>query len=555
MEPAVSRARQRAKIDRGAVRSRRRFPPLHSTPADREAAAVSKKLKDIGIVSLFTVVSRVLGLVRDQVQAAVFGETVFVDAFVTAFTLPNLFRRLLGEGSLTAAFVPTLQEAIREDGDRGAFDLLNRVASWLLIVTGALVVLAMLVFSQARLVSWIDPKWYLAADLAVLMFPYLAFVCLAAAFNATLNVMDRFTEPALSPIWLNVAMIASLAGAGLHFAHTPLGEVRWLCVGVLIGGVFQMVVPAGVLMRAGWHPKFELGLTERVRQIGRLMAPGLLGTAIYQINITVSRLLAFSLPAAAALMFYANRLMELPIGVFAIAVSTVVYPLLARHAVEKNFSAMAGDFHKGLRLILIINLPAAAGLAVLAEPIVRLLYQRGHFTAADSSAMAPLLALFVVGLPFFSIVNLTVRAFYAVKDTRTPVKVALVDFVVNLVLSIILKHWFGAPGLVLASTAAIIVQTVLLQVALARKLPEMRFTPLWRSVAKVSLAAGIMSLVVWLGYRGMVAAGLGRRADLLAVLGLIPIGMAIYGLMLWLLRIEGREDLEAVWRRLRNKVA
>src|SRR5581483_660116 len=133
-------------------------------------------------------------------------------------------------------------------------------------------------------------KWYLAADLAVLMFPYLALICLAAALNATLNVLERFTEPALSPIWLNIAMIASLAGAGLHFAHSPLGEVNWLCVGVLIGGFFQLAVPAVVLMRAGWKPRFSLELTPQVRQIGRLMTPGLLGTAIYQINTSVSRL-------------------------------------------------------------------------------------------------------------------------------------------------------------------------------------------------------------------------------------------------------------------------
>ncbi len=524
------------------------------TRTDARNGTVSKNLKNIGIVSVFTVVSRVLGLLRDQVQLWVFGETLYIDAFVTAFTLPNLFRRLLGEGSLTAAFIPTLHEAFREKGEAGAFDLLNRVVSWLAIITGALAAGAMLLFSQARLVPWVDSKWYLAADLAVIMFPYLALVCVTAALNATLNVMERFVEPALSSIWLNLAMIGSLAGAGLHFAHTSLGEVRWLCVGVLMGGVFQLSVSAVAVMRAGWQPRFELGLTPAVRQIARLMAPGLLGTAIYQINITVSRLLAFSLPAAAAMMFVANRLMELPIGVFAIAVSTVVYPLLARHAVEGNLDAMAEDFRKGLRLILVINVPAAAGLAVLSGPIVRVLYMHGHFTPADAAAMVPLVMLFVIGLPFFSIVNLTVRAFYAVKDTSTPVRVALVDFVVNLVLSVALKIWLGAPGLVLASTAAIIVQTILLQRALARKLPQMRFTLLWRSLFKVLIAAAAMSLVVGLGSHALAAAGLGRRADWLSVCGLIPIGMVVYGVMLWILKIEGREDLIAVWTKFRAKL-
>ena len=516
---------------------------------------MSKKLKNIGVVSFFTVVSRVLGLVRDQVGAAIFGGSVFNDAFLTAFSLPNLFRRLLGEGSLTAAFVPTLQEELHENGRAGAFSLLNKVASWLLVVTSAVVALAMLVFSRSRLLEGHEAKWYLAADLTVIMFPYLSFVCLAAAFNATLNVFERFTEPVLSPIWLNLCMIVSLAGAGLHFSDTPLGEVHWLCAGVLLGGFFQMIVPAVVLMRIGWKPRFALALSPRVRQIAALMAPGLFGTAIYQINIFVSRMLAFSLAVSTAtLLFYANRLMELPIGVFAIAVSTVVYPLIARHAAEGKFAAMADDFRKGLRLILMINVPAAAGLALLGEPIVRLIYQHGAFTAQNTADMVPLLTLFVVGLPFFSVVNLTVRAFYAVKDTATPVKIAFVDFTINLALSLLLMRWLGAIGLVLASTIAIIVQTLLLQRALARKLPGMTFAPLWPSVGKVLAATLAMSVVVEAGWRGLEATGAGRRADLVAVAGLIPLGAVVYVAALWALRIEGREELNTLWKTFRAKL-
>jgi putative peptidoglycan lipid II flippase len=413
----------------------------------------------------------------------------------------------------------------------------------------------MLVFSRSRLLEGHEAKWYLAADLTVIMFPYLSFVCLAAAFNATLNVFERFTEPVLSPIWLNLCMIVSLAGAGLHFSDTPLGEVHWLCAGVLLGGFFQMIVPAVVLMRIGWKPRFALALSPRVRQIAALMAPGLFGTAIYQINIFVSRMLAFSLAVSTAtLLFYANRLMELPIGVFAIAVSTVVYPLIARHAAEGKFVAMADDFRKGLRLILMINVPAAAGLALLGEPIVRLIYQHGAFTAQNTADMVPLLTLFVVGLPFFSVVNLTVRAFYAVKDTATPVKIAFVDFTINLALSLLLMRWLGAIGLVLASTIAIIVQTLLLQRALARKLPGMTFAPLWPSVGKVLAATLAMSVVVEAGWRGLEATGAGRRVDLVAVAGLIPLGAVVYVAALWALRIEGREELNALWKTFRAKL-
>src|SRR5208283_5535303 len=202
---------------------------------------------------------------------------------------------------------------------------------------------------------------------------YPGLIALAAAFNAALNVMERFTEPALSPIWLNIAMIASLGGAGLHYAHTAMGEIHWLCAGVLVGGFLQMAVPAAVLFSEGWRPRFDLGLSPRVREIALLMTPGIFGTAIYQINFSVSRLLAFKLDdSSATLYFNGNRLMEFPIGVFAIAVSSVIYPLIARHAVQGNAAAMAKDYRKGMRLILIINVPAAIGLILLSHPIVNL---------------------------------------------------------------------------------------------------------------------------------------------------------------------------------------
>ncbi len=525
---------------------------------------MSKNLKDIGVVSLLTVVSRVLGLMRDQLGAAIFGTSLLNSAFLTAFRLPNLFRRLLGEGSLTAAFMPTLQEELHANDRAGAYALLNQVTSWLLVITGGLVLLAMLAadplvaFVLGRIGSAAAEaeKWHLVARLTVVLFPYLAFVCIAAAFNVTLNVFERFTEPALSPIWLNLAMIATLGGAGLHWAATPLGAIHWLCAGVLAGGFLQMAVPAGVLIHGGWRPRFDLALAPRVREMAGLMAPGLFGAAIYQVNIYVSNLLAYYInDSAATLLFYANRLMELPIGVFAIAVSTVVYPLIARHAVQGRMAEMADDFRRGVRLILMINVPAAAGLALLSAPITRLLFRHGNFTAADAQTMALLLALFVIGMPFFSVVNLIVRAFYSVKDTATPVKVGVIDFGVNLVLSLALMRWLGAAGLVLASTTAIIVQTVLLRRALVRKIPEMRFGPLGPSFLKILVATAGMSALLALGWWGVRSHVAGRLADVIAVAVLIPAAVAVYGALLWALRIEGREELAGLFARLRGRAA
>jgi putative peptidoglycan lipid II flippase len=313
-----------------------------------------------------------------------------------------------------------------------------------------------------------------------------------------------------------------------------------------------MVVPAGVLLREGWRPRFDLGLSPRVREIGVLMTPGILGTAIYQINFSVSRLLAFSLDdSAASYLFAVNRLMEFPIGVFAVAVSTVVYPLIARHAVKRDFAAMATDFQKGMRLILVINVPAAAGLALLSGPIIRLVFRHGRVTDGDTRQMGLLLVVMAVALPFFSVVSLLIRTFYAIKDTKTPVRVAVVDFVVNIVISLVLIRTLGLLGIVLASTTAIIVQAVLLERALVRRLPELHLRPLGPSLAKVLAGAAVMLAVVWAGRCGVAALGLGRAAsDLAAVLVLIPAGAAAYGLALWLLKIEGRAELDAVLARL-----
>jgi putative peptidoglycan lipid II flippase len=511
---------------------------------------VSKRLKNIGIVSFLTVVSRFLGLFRDSLASAIFGAGVLYSSFLTAFIVPNLFRRLLAEGSLNAAFVPTLQGELHIKGRPGAFSLLSNVVSWLFVVTGGLTILACLVLSHSRLIAGHEGKWYIAADLSVLLFPYLGLIALAAAFNAALNVMERFTEPALSPIWLNIAMIASLGGAGLHYAHTAMGEIHWLCAGVLAGGFLQMAVPAAVLVCEGWRPRFDLGLSPRVREIALLMTPGIFGTAIYQINFSVSRLLAFKLDdSSATLYFNGNRLMEFPIGVFAIAVSTVVYPLLSRHAVMGNLEAMAEDFRKGLRLILVINVPAAVGLILLSHPIVNVIYRHGHFTTQLANEQARLVALFCLGMPFFSVVNLTIRAFYSIKDTATPVKIAAIDFVVNVIVCLSLMRWLGVAGLVIAGTTAIIVQTILLQRALVRRLPGMSFRPLWPSLGKVAVATAVMGAAVWLAWDYV------RRlpvtpfaAGLIAIFTIIPLAVGLYAETLWLLRIEGREDFVALLR-------
>lgn len=526
---------------------------------------MSKSLKNISVVATATVVSRVLGLVREIFIAAAFGTTALNSAFVSAFTLPNLFRRLLGEGALTAAFVPTLSHELEHRERVAAFGLVSKVSSWLLVVTTVLVALAMLVLANAdsalRLFNGagLEPgtidRLLLGAHLAVILFPYMVFVCLAAVFSAACQVLGRFTEPALSPIWLNLVIIGALV-FGTWRVSGDMNRMYLLCGGVLIGGFLQMAVPAGVLWKEGWRPKFDLQADERVREIVRLMGPTVIGSAIYLINISVSRFIGLSLnDHAASALNLATRVMELPIGVFAAAITTVVFPLIARHAARGDWAKLSEDYHRGLRLVLIVNVPAAIGLALLSEPIVRLLFQRGAFHASDTELMTPILAVYALGLPFLSFTTVALRGFYSLKDTKTPVKAAAVSFVVNIVLSLVLMRWFSTSGLAAASNLAVLVQAFYLQRKLSQRLPGLGFGPLLPSLGKIAIASAIMGAVVWGGVK--LAGGLAWPAkvhDLVVVAGLIPAAVAVYGALLWVLKIEGREEVSQLLAKFRSKV-
>jgi putative peptidoglycan lipid II flippase len=522
---------------------------------------MGQALRNIGIVSGVTMLSRVLGLGREMAIAAVFGASALASAFVTAFTMPNLFRRLLGEGALTSALVPTLQEETRRRGPEGAAELVSEVATWVLIATASICAVAMLALAGQgwwgpRLVEagWAEgtvARWTMGARLGVVLFPYMVMVCLAAVFSAALQTRERFLEPALNPVWLNLAMIGLLLAGVLAAPGEPAARMNWLCVGVLLGGAMQMLVPALALARLGWRPRWAPVRSEGVRQIARLMVPTLFGSAIYLVNTTLSRLFGLSIDDAAATMLnLSTRVMELPIGVFAIAVSTVVFPLIARHAAEGRMDALAEDYRKGMRLILLINVPAAAGMMVLAEPLVRVLFERGAFTADDTRMMAPVLAASVAALPFLAYASLALRAFYARKDTRTPVRAACWSFLVNVAASLVLMRGLGATGLALASTLAVVTQAVYLQVHLARENQGLAFRHLGGHLAKVVAAsaamAGAVAGAAW-GWRGLVEPGGWTDA---AGLGLmVALGAGVFFATAWILRVEGRDEFAALLKR------
>ena len=527
---------------------------------------MGKALRNIGVVSGVTLFSRVLGLGRDMAITSVFGASALASAFVTAFTMPNLFRRLLGEGALTAAFVPTLQEETRRNGDEGAFGLVGEVANWTLALTAGITTAAMLTLAASG--SWGPAlvragceaetvgRWVQGAELGVWLFPYMVMVCLAAVFSAALQTRGRFMEPALSPVWLNLCMMGFLGWAVWSHGASPgsaagVRVMHWLCAGVLAGGVLQLLVPAAALWRLGWRPRSGLRASAGVRQIARLMVPTLFGSAIYLINMTVSRLLGLSLDdAAATVLNLSTRLMELPIGVFAIAVSTVFFPQIAMHAAAGDMHSLAKDYRHGMRLIILVNVPAAFGLVVLAEPIIRVLFQRGAFGAHATELMIPVLGVSALALPFLAFVSLALRAFYAQKDTATPVRAALASFCVNVVASLVLMRLAGTAGLAMGATLAVITQAWFLQARLTRKHEGLGFAPLGPHALKVLAASALMAAAVAGAWAGWVRAmGRGGWHDLAGLAACIALGVGVFAAAAWSLRVEGREELTALIKR------
>ena len=319
----------------------------------------------------------------------------------------------------------------------------------------------------------------------------------------------------------------------------------WLCGGVLLGGLLQLLIPWWVLRREGWRPRWDTQPSARLREMLRLMAPGILGTAIYQINFLVSRSLAFSLnESAVSVLTLANRIMEVPQGIFTVSVATVVFPLIATFAARGEMESLAGAYWKGMRLICIVTVPAAVGFLLLSEPIVRLLFQHGAFGAEDTRQTAPVLAIMALGLPLYSWVTQSIRGCYSLKDTVTPVKVAAICFVINLVASVVLMRWFSTEGLAWAGNVAIAFQAVLLQRVLTRRVPNLHARVLLPSLGKIALATVAMALAIAAARWGVAKGGLPVRAtDAIAVAGIIPAAVAVYAAGLWALRIEERDEL------------
>jgi len=506
---------------------------------------MAERARQFLVVGFSTVGSRVLGLVRDMVAFGILGTGLLNSAFLLAFTLPNLFRRLLGEGALTSALVPVLTRQRIRSGERGFFELLEAV-TWRVgaALLGLVVAGSLLLWWLPQVVD-LSERWELGAGLGRVLLPYLLLVCLAAVFGAALNVRKRFGVHALSQVWLNIAQILALAVGAAWFASTDEGRVGWLCAGVLVGGLAQALIPAAALRREGFAGSMRWQ-ADGLKDLWSLLLPGLAGAAVSQVNLAVTRVLAFGVSEeAVAVLYLASRLIELPLGVFVVTVTTVRFPELAALAQAGNRAGAAHCYREAAREIWTITLPAAAGLLLLAEPILAVLFGRGRFGAEEAALTAGPLAVYALALPLYGVTALATRGLHAFGNMVTPSRLAVVNFVLNTGLCLVLMRPFGILGLAWANVIATAVHALVLDIAWRRCCPEAGSRRSgYAGLARLALATAVMVGVVSAGHWGIAAwAGETRLADWLAVLLLVPLGAAAYVGLLWSFGGEERSRL------------
>jgi putative peptidoglycan lipid II flippase len=526
------------------------------------------------ITSAGTLASRILGLVRDIATAALFGLATggVLDALVMAFRIPNLFRALFGEGALTASYLPVFTEALHEDR-RGGWRLFRATTLWL---AGVLVVVSVVGEVGIAIWAWLmqgDPHILLLAGLLAVLLPYLIFICLAAMASATLQALGRFGPPAFAPAVLNVCWIAGAVILAPKLAGGTAGQAYVVAGCILVGGILQGLVLWPALRREWANLGKEqtgdqkLDITqERLRRIHRGMFPTMLALTVTQLNTLSDSVVAWILAAprsgpatiswlgdvaypmkqgAVAAIYLGERIYQFPLGLIGIAAATVAFPLLSRHAARGDRRAVAQDLTLGVRLVLLLAVPCAVGLFILPEPIARLLYEHGQFTAEDVLRASRMVAVYGIAVWAYCALPVLVRGFYAMDDRITPLRVAVSVVALNLILDFTLIWPLAETGLAASTAISAVVQVAALALLFSKKHVRLVWRDLAATVMRTVVASAVMGAVC-LAVLKYIPAQNGTWNALWRVIGPMVAGAATY---LGILAIVGRSE----WRDLRGQ--
>jgi putative peptidoglycan lipid II flippase len=512
--------------------------------------------KSAGIMSLATLISRVLGYVKDMILARYFGATGISDTFFVAFRIPNLLRELFAEGSMSSAFIPVLTEYETKQGSHEAKRLVSITFTFILIFVG-LFCIAGIIFAP-QIVSVIAPgflkdpgKFSQTVLLTRLMFPFLLFISLAALVMGALNVRRVFFVPALAPAMLNVTIIVFV------LAFVPVMEQPILAVamGVTFGGLAQLSFQLPSFLRKD----YDLSLTSAfshpgLRKMALLVVPATMGMAVAQVNIFVSTILASFLPQGSiTYLYYSMRLIQFPIGIFGVAMGMAALPALSEHAVKGELGKLRDDFSFALRLLFFITVPAMMGLIALRGPIVNILFQRGIFDYAATKGTADALLFYSLGIWAVVGVRMVTATFYSLNDTKTPVKIAVAAMIINIAMSVVLMGPLKHSGLAFANAIASAVNFILLFYFLRNKLGRIDGRRILGSFARIAVASGIMALAGWAMLRGELWTASGKSVEKAMYLsGTIVICLCIYVVISLLLK---GDEMNYLYEKIKGRFA
>lgn len=458
-----------------------------------------KLLQSTLTVSIMTFLSRIMGFIRDVVIARFFGAGTGADVFFVAFKIPNFLRRLFAEGAFSQAFIPVLAE-FRERGDRDLKDLIAHTSGTLftvLFIVTAIGIIAAPVIIMVFAPGFIDEphKLELAGQMLAVTFPYLLFVSLTAFAGAILNSFGRFAVPAFTPVFLNISLIVAAIWLSPQMQQ-PITALAW---GVFVGGVVQLAFQVPFLIQIGSLPHPRISFRhEGVRKIMRLMLPAMFGVSVSQINLLVDTLLAsFLVTGSISWLYYSDRLVEFPLGVFGIALATVILPSLSQKHANASSKVFSNTIDWALRWVFIIGTPAAVGLIILAQPMLTTLFEYGEFTTADSHQASLSLMAYGLGLLPFIFIKVLAPAYFARQDMKTPVKIGVIAMLTNIVLNVILMLQLQHVGLALATGLSAMLNAGLLYIGL-RKRQIYQPLPGWLGFLARLLAANLlMGLLLW----------------------------------------------------------